>query len=56
MNDDSYMNALRLIVQLRAEITALRALSEWCKPDEHSPPEHWAAYRAFAGREAPIDS
>jgi hypothetical protein len=24
----------------------LLALAQWCKPDEHSPPEHWVAYRA----------
>lgn len=29
-----------------ARIRKLEALAEWCKPDEHSPPEHWAAYHA----------
>ena len=27
-----------------ARIAQLEALAEWCRPDEHSPPEHWAAY------------
>lgn len=27
-------------------IEKLIALAQWCKPDEHSPPEHWAAYLA----------
>ena len=34
-------------------IRQLEALAEWCRPDEHSPPEHWAAYLECYPESAP---
>jgi hypothetical protein len=31
---------------LFCQIEKLKALTEWCKPDDDSPPEHWVAFHA----------
>ena len=43
LDRDSHQRVALRAMERADKVTAYA--KEWCKPDEHSPPEHWAAYR-----------